>query len=64
MQNKILVIRLKSQAAEEILKRTSKLREIEECKDIYIKNRNEEWKKLKEMYEEASFFVFFLERFG
>ncbi len=42
-------IKLKSQITREILERTSKLREVEDCKDIYIKKNlnEEEWKKLK-----------------
>ncbi len=54
-KTRCIKIRLKSQqATEEILERTSKLREVEDCKNIYIKNRNEEeWKKNKEMCEEA-----------
>ncbi len=42
-QNKIHENDKSQQAAEEILESTSKLREVEDCKDIYIKkNRNEE----------------------
>ncbi len=51
-----LKVRLKLQkATEEVLKRAPKLREKEDCKEIYIKKNinEEERKKLKEMYVEV-----------